>query len=238
MGVYLAMTELELRRCSQPPAPCAWMACHFSSGDSGLSNMPDMLPEQSLLCIDDSLIPQGHDSQRIAQQVLDLYDRFSLSGVVLDFQRPYFSELETIAREIQKAVPCPVAVTEAYADGWEGAVFLPPVPLNQPLDIYFAPWKGRDLWLELDCQRLCMVLSGDGCTCHLSEDALPEPIFQDDGLHCRYHTALSEDAVVFTLERTWEDLLALTEDGRQYGVSNAVGLYQEIGSICPHPYIE
>ncbi len=231
MGVYWAMTDLELCRCLQPPAGCAWMACHFSSADSGLSNLPDSMPEHGLLCIDDSLLPQQHDAKRIAQQVLELYERFSLAGIVLDFQRKYFSELNHIALELQGAVPCPVAVTPPYTADWPGAVFLPPVPLHQAVSDYLSGWQGRDIWLEIDCDKLSMALTKEGCRCEPTEEVLQEPVFQDASLHCHYSIRLTADAAVFTLGRTWDDILSLIEDGRQYGVTNAVGLYQELGSI-------
>ncbi len=227
MGVYWAMTHLELLGCPQPPAGFGWLSCHLSSADCGLSNLPDTMPAQGLLCIDDSLLPDGHDAFYIARQAAELSERLSLAGVVLDFQRPYDPQLHTIAREIQKAVPCPVATTPGYAQDWPGAVFLPPVPLNQCPGDYFSPWKGRELWLELGRERLRMVLTEDGCQCFPGENALGTPVFYDHNLYCHYHIELNHDCAVFTLERSWEDSMSLTEDGRQYGVTNAIALYQE-----------
>ncbi len=233
MGVYLAMTELELRRCPKASAACAWLACHFSSADSGLSNMPSHLPQNGMLCVDDSLLPQGHDPERIAQQILVLYEQFSLKGVILDFQREYLPALADIARVLQSVVPCPMGITPQYAENWEGAVFLPPVPLNQPVCDYVSPWKGRELWLELSSERLSMILTEEGCVCSATGDSLQNPSFQDSILHCHYCSKLTETSASFTLERTWEDILELIEDAGQYGVTNAIGLYQEFGSICP-----
>ncbi len=232
MGVYLAMTQLELQHCPKPP-PCGWMACHFSSADTGLSNIPTALPTKSLLCVDDSLLPQGHDPVRIGEQVLALYEKFSLNGVILDFQRPYEDALKDIAAAIQKVLPCSTAVTPPYVKDWDGAVFLPPVPVCRPAADYFAPWAGREIFLELSCDRLSMTLTETGCTCLPAEHDPTEPVFQDNTLYCHYGTKLKKDAVLFTLARTWEDNLRLTEDSRQYGVIHGIGLYQQIGSICP-----
>ncbi len=232
MGVYLAMTQSELQHCPKPP-PCGWMACHFSSADTGLSNLPTALPKNSLLCVDDSLLPQGHDPQRIAEQVLSLYEQFSLDGVILDFQRPYEDALMDIAAAIQKALPCSTAVTPPYAEDWDGAVFLPPVPIQQPAAHYFAPWAGRELLLELSCDRLSMTLTEAGCSCLPIKSSPVEPVFQDSTLHCHYRTELQQNAALFTLERTWEDNLELAKESKRYGVIHGIGLYQEIGSICP-----
>ena len=47
-------------------------------------------------------------------------------------------------------------------------------------------------------------------------------------LHCHYHVSTAPDKAVFSLMRTWEDLQELIQDGKAFGVSAAVGLYQEL----------
>lgn len=238
MGVYLAMTEFDLRRCTAAPAVYAWMACHFSSGNTGLSNLPSQLPDNALLMIDDSIPPQGHDPLLIARQTADIVSRFSVGGVILDFQRLFLPELNEIAHKVQQAVSCPCAVTAEYAQDWDGAVLLPPVPLQQQISSYLSPWKGKTIYLELDREKLSMVLTKQGCALHPTEDCLQEPIFTDSELFCHYSIQLTEDSAVFTLERTWEDLCQMLDEGKKYGVAGAVGLYQEFGSICPPNHIE
>ncbi len=232
-GVYLAMTGWEMGHHAPLPPNCGWMACRFSSSSTGLSNLPDAMPEHGVLCIDDSLLPQGHDPVRIARQAGELCSRFSLQAVILDFQRESCPELAEIARKIQQAVSCCTAVTPQYAENWPGAVFLPPVPLNVPIEEALLPWKGKEIWLEISGQGLSMVLKKEGCTLGFTEDPLEPPVFHDPALHCHYHIALTEDAAVFTLKRTARDIQELLEDGRQYGVIGGIGLYQELGSICP-----
>lgn len=238
MGVYLAMTEFDLRRCSTPPAACAWMACHFSSAGEGLSNLPSQLPKHSLLMIDDSIPPQGHNSLLIARQVADTVSRFSLDGVILDFQRPFTPELDCIAHDILKAVSCPCAVSEEYAKNWSGAILLPPIPLHQQISSYLSPHSGRTIYLELERENLSMVLTKEGCTLSPTEKRPQEPVFTDPKLLCHYSIGLHEESAVFTLERTWDDIFGVLEEGKKYGVIGAVGLYQEFGSICPQDNIE
>ena len=238
MGVYLAMTGAELKHCSQLPQKCAWMACHLSPGGNGLSYMPDAFPMQGLLCIDDSLLPDGHDPDRIAEQVRTLRERFSFDGIVLDFQRPFHRDLNILANKLQSALPCPVGITPQYEKDWNGALFLPPVPLNQAVADYLTPWKGRDLWLELSCERLCMALTTNGCVIQSTADSLQEPIFRENTLHCHYNIRLAENVALFTLERAQEDMAELIADAMPYGVAKAIGLYQEFGSICPLSHIQ
>ncbi len=238
MGVYLAMTQAELQSCAALPENYAWMACHFSSADSGLSNIPSQLPPHGLLCIDDSLLPSGHDRNRIAQQISKLCSRFSANGIILDFQKPFLPELYDIAQEILHTAPCPTAVTPQYIQNWDGAVFLPPVPLNQPVAEYASPWNGREIWLEISTEGLCMALTEEGCICRQGEYCLQTPVFQDKTLHCQYSIRLANDTAEFILHRSWQDITALLEDGKQYGITHGVGLYQEFRSICPHSHIQ
>ena len=48
---YLAMTASEFAKADPLPPHVAWMACHFSPYDSGLTNLPRKLPTNSLLIL-------------------------------------------------------------------------------------------------------------------------------------------------------------------------------------------
>ena len=52
--------------------------------------------------------------------------------------------------------------------------------------------------------------------------------FRDSRLSCHYRCELRENAAVFTLWRSPEDLKALLDQAENLGVAAAVGLYQEL----------
>ena len=224
---YLAMTSWEFQSCPQLPTHTAWMACHFSPYTPGLSNMPQALPENSLLMVNDRIPPHGHDPSYIAQQLIDAVQQFQPRGVVLDFQRPFDRETQQIAIAIQKALPCPVAVTPIYAEECSGAVFLPPVLPNQRLFDHLNPWVGREIWLETEKPGLCLTLRDTGCTDEPFWD-LPEEVgFPSTELCCHYRIQVMENQAVFSLYRTPEDQEALLEQAEKSGVTLCVGLYQQ-----------
>ena len=53
LPLYLAQTALEMGGNSLP-GRLAYMACHFSPGGQGLSNVPELLPSGAILILDDS----------------------------------------------------------------------------------------------------------------------------------------------------------------------------------------
>ena len=85
--VFLAQTAWEATRASVPKR--AYMACHFSSGSKGLSNLPTALPTGSILLVDDSIPPAQHDPEVVAGQLREIITQFSLAAVLLDFQGAY-----------------------------------------------------------------------------------------------------------------------------------------------------
>lgn len=219
---YLAMTALEIRENPTLPAPIAWMACHFSPYSRGLSNLPAGLPGDAVVMVNDFTPISFHDPVRIARQLEDL----SCAAVVLDFQRPGCKQTAALAAHLVKALPCPVIVSEAYAGSLTCPVFLSPVPPSVPLQAHFAPWQGRELWLELALEGEHITVTKDGAASapcpHSSADG-----FAEEKLHCHYSMELSEEKAAFTLWRTREDLEKLLEEAQALGVTTAVGLYQE-----------
>lgn len=227
--LYLAMTAAEIRENSQLPPKYAYMACHFSPYGTGLSNRPKSLPEGCLLILNDRTPIHGHDHGLIAAQLEELATKFSCSGVLLDFQRPECKETAALARHLTEALPCPVSVSEMYAEGLACPVFLPPLPLDVPLAEYLRPWQDREIWLEVALDGLEITLTPQG----YAPVPLPFPGesegFTDAKLHCHYHINMKEDAAKFTLFRTREDLDALLAEAEAFGVTRAVGLWQELG---------
>ena len=233
---YLAMTAAEMRTISVFPGEIAWMACHFSPYCLGISNLPRTLPPGSLLILDDITPIHGHDPQQIAGQLRERIDALRCSGLLLDFQRPDYEEAAALAKFLTQALPCPVAVSELYAADADCPVFLPPVPPSVPLEEYISPWKGREIWLEMALGGEVITLTPGGAS------TTPLPLEEscagghgDEVLHCHYHIAVEEEQARFTLFRTQDDLKKLLEEAEELGITNAVGLFQELHNITRSP---
>lgn len=224
---YLAMTAWEYQSCSCLPEKPAWMACHFSSYGTALSNIPAEFPKGGLLMVNDRIPPSGHAPEPIARQLLQAVEKFSVQGVILDFQRPFQQELGQIANEILTLLPCPVAVTQAYCTDWKGAVFLPPVPLGMSAEAYLRKWQGRDIWLEISKTPEQLIVTAEGCSRQPQNQLPGMPVFQEGSLFCHYSTEVQQNRAVFSLWRTDEDLEKMLEQASILGVSGAIGLYQE-----------
>ncbi len=231
---YLAMTAAELWRKTRFDRDIAWMACHFSAYGTGLSNLPASLPPGSLLILNDRMPIHGHDPERILEELSQCMEEMGCSGLLLDFQQPGQEDLRSLAEYLTRALPCPVGVSSAYAQGLDCAVCLPPSPPQLPLGEHLQPWAGRSIWLELALDGAVIQVTEDGA----QTDPLPYPDhtlqgFSDKHLHCHYQLDLSQDAARFTLWRTPEDLGDLLAEAEAMGVSLAVGLYQELKTFPP-----
>ena len=224
---YLAMTGAEFDHCSQLPPKLGYMACHFSSYSTGLSNLPRFLPDGSLLILNDRTPICGHDPQRIYDQLEDILSRFSCCGLLLDFQR----ESTEVPAIIQKllSLPYPVIVSSLFAEKLDCPIFLPPVPLLTPLEDYLAPYHNREIWLEAALDALQIAVTKQGCTFVPTTWSEEELKHKAQELFCHYQAAISPEKVVFTLKRTKNDLVELLEEAKKLGVRHAVGLYQELG---------
>lgn len=226
---FLALTAAEIRTLTGFPQKIAWMACHFSPYGLGLSNLPSALPPGSLLMVDDITPPHGHDPELIAAQLLHCVDALGCVGILLDFQRPDSEETAALVHALADALPCPLAVAEAYAGYVDCPVFLPPVPPSVALRDHLAPWAGRDIWLDITLAGEVITVTEQGA--QTTPLPFPNPNtegFKEEMLHCHYHFQLEEDAVRFTLWRTQEDLEALMDEAENFGISRCVGLYQEL----------
>lgn len=225
---FLAMTAAEIRGNTSLPPKIAWMACHFSPYGSGLSNLPRSLPPGSLLMVDDITPIRGHDPRIILDQLGESAEAFSCDGILLDFQRPGIEETAALVEVLTQGLPCPVAVPESYAGTGSFPIFLPPVPPSASPEDYFAPWSGREIWLELAMDAVEVTVTEHGSTfLPLTAAAPAEPEFFDETLLCRYHCDVQEAAVRFTLRRAAEDLDRFLAEAEEHSVTKAVGLYQE-----------
>lgn len=229
MTDYLAMTAAEIHAAAALPQKLAYMACHFSPYGLGLSNCPQWLPPDSVLIVNDRTPICGHDPGIITAQLIELVDALKCGSVLLDFQRPDCKQTADLCATLTSALACPVCVSDLYADALACPVFLPPPPLNQPLQQHLTPWKGREIWLEsaLDAASITVTEGGS----HYTPQPYTPPgegCFPDEALHCRCWQEIEEDKIIFHLYRTEEDLEALLEEAEALGVKQAVGLYQQL----------
>lgn len=224
---YLAMTASEFGTCTQFPTKIGWMACHFSPYSTGLCNLPSVLPEGSLLILNDRTPIHRHDPERIRKTLEDLTVSFGCRGVLLDFEAGEAAEAAALSRYLAEKLTCPVILSKAYAV--EGApVFLPPVPLDMPLSEYLAPWQGREIWLDtaLDATEIRLTEAG-ASRVPVPWESPRESDRTDERLHCRYRVESEEQCARFTLYRTRETVEEMLREAEKYGVTAAVGLYQE-----------
>lgn len=223
--VFLAMTASEMNNASAKRT--AYMALHFSPYGTGLTNLPQALPENSILLLDDSMQIQHHDPTLIAQQLKELVNKFSVSALLLDFQRGTSDAGKAIVSHILQALPCTVAVTEAYAREFHCPVFLSPTPVNQAPADHLSAWLKQGVYLEIAPEAAQFSVTETSVTTSALPTGNNLPL-SDERLHCHYNVEVGSGKVIFTLERTKEDLSALAQEAYQLGALGVVGLYQEL----------
>ncbi len=222
---YLAMTAAEFAACEPMPARKAWMACHFSPYSLGLSNCPQELPADAMLIINDRTPIHGHDPKVILAQL----QAMQFEALLLDFQRPGVPETAALVQFLTAELPCPVGVSDLYGQDLNCPIFLPPVPLDMPLDAYLSPWGNREIWLEAALDGMvCTVTENGAAAVPLALGEHPSGGQNDAALHCHYMTELTDTQVIFTLYRNKDDLSALLQAAQGQGVARSIGLYQEL----------
>ena len=228
MPLYLAMTCAEITSCNQMPPQVGWLACHFSLSGPGLSNLPKALPPHSLLILDDSTPFSEHKTDVIIRQLQECISALDVDAVILDFQRPKERDTENLACILQTELPCPVAAPPDYGKS-NSPLFLPPCPPNQLPKDYLSTFQGREVWLEAALDGMQLSITSKGCSIEsMSFVNVPEFPYKDENLHCHYRIDRAKDAVVFSLQRTWDDLQELLEEAGHLGVTRSVGLWQEL----------
>lgn len=244
MGIsrYLAMTAAELEAFSVPEGFwAAYMACHFSPYTTGISNIPTHLPPGSMLILNDRTPIHGHDPQRIAQQLLAALEQLHFGGLLLDFERPAIDAYHDLCHVLIQQLPCPVGISDPYAKKLDCPVFLSPAPLDAPLEEYIAPWKDREIWLDMAPQAECITVTESGSSSiAVSFFPPPESAFTDAALHCRYRAEVCEDAIRFHLWRDAAQVEKLIDRAQQLGITKVIGLYQELydnDRFAHHPSI-
>lgn len=231
LSCYLALTPEELAQCSAPPRHIAWMACHFSFYGTGLTNIPQKLPPDSMLIINDRVSLQRHDPEQILQELLQAEEALRPAGLLLDLQEPPTPLSEKIASTLAEKLTCPVGVPQAYAHCSDGPVFLAAPPLDIPLQKYASGWKGRELWLEAatETARLHITEKGAGYeVCSLQD----RPAFQDETLCCGYKLLTSDDTLTVQLYRDQKNVADLLSGAEELGFTKAIGLYQQLPELA------
>lgn len=224
---YLAMTDAEFSGSLPASWRAAWMACHFSPYGSGLTNLPKQLPTGSLLILNDRIPPMHCDIGRIFSVLERIIHTQYCSGLLLDFQRIDCPQLKMICERLVD-LPCPVAVSLPYARKLSCPVFLPPVPILTTPGDYLSSWVGREIWLEVSLTSTHVTVDTNESKTEIVPKIDQSFPFRDDGLFCHYKLTLQEDCCAFYLQRTGQDLEALLDQAEQFGVTTAVGLWQEL----------
>ena len=221
-----AMTPQEIS-CIRPlPPGAAWMSCHFNG--TGITDLPENLPQGSLLILDDSIPPDHPEPERILHQLTESIGKLHCEALLLDFQRPGNQEFPELIRLLQKGLSCPVGVSEPYGRDSDGPVFLPLLPPHRSLEDWIQPWEGHEIWLEVGPAPESASVTGKGTSFSSPHTPLPPCPHRHKKLRCHYGIELKEEEILFTLLRTSEDLKALTQDAEALGVTRTVGLYQEL----------
>lgn len=234
LPLYLAVTGAEMSVISDKSYPIAYMACHFSPYTQGLANLPAHLPPGSMLILNDRMPCRGHSADLIIGQLRDVMDRYGCESLLLDLQRPPEEESANMVRKITESLPRPVAVTESYARNLRCPVLLSPVPLHVSLADYLKPWSGREVWLEaaLQQEEITVTETGTDNANRFPPDCL-EGGFFDEALCCNYMIKTTPDQIKFILFDTPATLCKKLNLAHSLGVTQAVGLWQELGTFLP-----
>lgn len=226
LPLYLAMTAAEISGCDGFPAHMAYMACHFSAYSTGLSNLPETLPKDAMLILNDRIPVCGHDPQRIAAQLDELCCMLQASCLLLDLQRPDEPLTHQIIQNILQKASCPVGVSELYAQAHNCPVFLNSPPIHQPLAEYIAPWSGREIWLEAAPDSCVWTVTETES--HFVQGDSETATIPCQELNCHYNLLEKENCIKIPLARNLQDLSAMLDEAAGLGITKAVGLYQQL----------
>ena len=220
---YLAQTREEFAVCPSLPEHPAWMACHFSPYGTGLVNLPPDLPQGSMVLLNDRIPMACHDPRTIRDQLHALHPEYLL----LDFQSAPTQETRGLVRLLVESLSCPTAIPAAYDTGFSCPLFLPLPPPDTSLADHLVHWHDREIWLEIGLGSMTYTVTEQGAV-PSSLMTVPECGLRDDSLFCHYRIDIRDEQAVFQLWRTRQDLDALLENAAAFGVTKAIGLWQEL----------
>lgn len=226
--LFLAMTAAEFLGAEVLPDYPAWMACHFSSYGTGISNLPKTLPPGAMLMLNDRTPICGHDPETVAKSLCDAAQRLECRCILLDFQREGYEELRSVIGAVLKLARCPVGVSSLYAAEFDCPVLVPPIPPHLLPEDAVAPWKGRELWLEVSSEGTVICVTPDGSHYTSLPYYCPKHTdHYDKELHCHYSIIVEENQIVFQLGRSEDDQRSLVKAAEEFGVTQVLRLWQE-----------
>ncbi len=229
LRLYLAMTEAEIRRAPVLPRNLAYMACHFSPYGTGLVNIPERLPQGSILIVNDRVPVLAHDPEQVAKQLSDAVRRLRAFGVLMDLQIPDNPRTAQIVKSVTASLPCPVGVSEPYAADLTCPIFGAP-PIYSPLTEYAQSKGNRPLWLEAFQETAFLAVTASGCAI-TQDEKFSGKSFVDETLQCKYQYSIQKDRALFHLSRQPEDIPGYLRKAEALGTEIAIGLYQQLGKI-------
>ena len=228
LPIYLAMTGWEIHACETPRCLAAYMACHFSPYGTGLSGIPQALSPGAALMVNDRIPFCLHDIDLILSQLEGAIRSLSCRMLFLDFQRSGVAQVAEFCHRAA-ALPCTLVVAEPYASPLSCPVLLPPVPPHTTPEAHLAPWKGRQVWLEIAPESSVAHVTTAGATFRSLPWYAPEKgDFFDDALCCSYRIQTEADAASFFMTRGACELEALCKKAETLGVQGFMGLYQQL----------
>lgn len=225
LPLYLAMMDREMRDSPLLPPHTARMGCTFAPEGPGLLDLPETIPQNGMLIVDDRDPVRGHDPDLVAAALAEAVDKLGIRCILLDFERPAAAASKAMAASLAKSLPCPVGMPPDYGAPLDCPLFLPPCPLYMPMAEYLRPWKNREIWIEARMLRQTITITPQG-TVYDS----PSPAdnltggYYDDVLCCQCITEITDNQVVFTLYDTPETIQKKWNHPR---MTHAIGLFQD-----------
>ena len=228
MGIpqYLAMTAAESALHPTVSGPVAWLGCSFD--EKGLAGLPEALPPDAILILDDRIPMTNQGNAEIAAVLEDTLSHLACRGLLLDFQRPEVRAQRALAAYLYSRLSIPMAAPPDYAP--KGCpIFLPPIPPDTTVETALAPWAGQEIWLDTTLAEQTLHLTAAGCIASENVKAEPTEGFYDEALCCLYRIQRTDDGFLFRLFRDRRCTQALLERAAKMGVTLAMGLWQEFG---------
>lgn len=229
---FLAISAREFPLFSELPPNIAWMSAHFSSSGSGLSNLPQNLPEGSLLILDDQTPWEGHSTEMVCREVVESLLKSKASGLLLDFERPVTPEtalLTTALSQCCREIGVMLGAPESYAAEEDTAIFISPLPCQTPPELLYQ--KNRKLWLDVSAGAYLLHIAALGATGQAADQrSFPDgsyPEFIDPVLHCSYRSRPNAGGIDILLSHSRESIDTLLTALDEQVVQLAIGLYRE-----------
>lgn len=230
LSIYLAFTGAEAGAMESYTGKSAWLGCHLSSYNSGITPVPSSLHRCNMLVLTDEIPADGHDPGRVAEELAAYAARLGCERILLDFQRPPSPESTQIVSAVLDMVHCPVGVSESNGRELSCPVFLSPPPLWTSLEEHHLPWKNREVWLEAGTEDACVTVTNAGSEYRLWDRTGEFPYF-DETVSAAYRLEFTGEAARFYLHRGQKELKHLLYKARELGIRTAVGLYQQLAHM-------